>query len=43
MRECKEEAGIDIELKGVLRVEHSVQGGDEARMRVIFYAEPKNC
>ena len=42
VRECKEEAGIDIELKGVLRVEHSV-GYDDARMRVIFYAEPKNC
>lgn len=40
LRECKEEAGIDVELKGVLRVEHSLAGGDVARMRVIFYAEP---
>lgn len=39
-RECKEEAGIDIDLKGVLRVEHSVYGPNHARIRVIFYAEP---
>lgn len=40
-RECKEEAGIDITLKGVLRVEHS-PSKDSARMRVIFYAELKD-
>ena len=39
LRECREEAGIDVELKGVLRVDHSVKN-DNARMRVIFYAEP---
>ena len=39
MRECREEAGIDVELKGVLRVDHSVKN-ENARMRVIFYAEP---
>ncbi len=38
IRETKEEAGVDIELKGVLRVEHSVYGHQTARMRVIFYA-----
>ena len=38
-REIKEEAGIEVTLKGVLRVEHSALG-DSARMRVIFYAEP---
>jgi 8-oxo-dGTP pyrophosphatase MutT (NUDIX family) len=38
-RECWEEAHVKIELKGVLRVEHNVSGED-ARMRVIFYAEP---
>ena len=41
VRETKEEGGIDIDLKGILRVEHSPVG-DEARMRVIFYAEPKD-
>ena len=39
LRECREEAGIEVDIKGVLRVDHSVQG-DHARMRVIFYAEP---
>ena len=39
MRECLEEAGIQVELKGVLRVDHEAQA-DHARMRVIFYAEP---
>lgn len=38
-RECMEEAGIEINLKGVLRVEHKVTG-DKARMRVVFFAEP---
>ena len=26
VRECKEEAGIDVTLKGVLKVDHSVNG-----------------
>lgn len=37
-RETKEEAGVDIELKGILRVEHSAYGHQTSRMRVIFYA-----
>jgi ADP-ribose pyrophosphatase YjhB (NUDIX family) len=37
-RETMEEAGVEIELKGVLRVEHSLMGKQSARMRVIFYA-----
>lgn len=41
-RECMEEAGVDIELKGVIRVEWNVCYGTEARMRVIFYAHPKD-
>ena len=39
MRECVEEAGIAVELRGVLRVEHS-PSATHARLRVIFYAEP---
>ena len=39
VRECKEEAGIDVELKGILKIDHGVKG-DNGRMRVIFYAEP---
>ena len=41
IRECKEEAGIDVQIKGILKVDHSV-AGNTARMRVIFYAEPTN-
>eukprot|EP00743_Colponemidia_sp_Colp-15_P003619 GILK01003905.1.p1 GENE.GILK01003905.1~~GILK01003905.1.p1 ORF type:complete len:375 (+),score=27.41 GILK01003905.1:93-1127(+) len=41
-RECKEEAGIDVVLKGVLRFEHTPQR-DYNRMRVIFYAEPADA
>jgi len=41
LRETKEEAGIDVELKGILRVEYS-PGRDHARMRVVFYAVPKD-
>jgi 8-oxo-dGTP pyrophosphatase MutT (NUDIX family) len=37
-RETMEEAGVDIVLEGVLRIEHTPVGG--ARMRVIFVARP---
>ena len=39
IRECKEEAGIDVNIMGLLKVDYRVNG-DQARMRVIFYAEP---
>lgn len=38
-RECMEEAGVRIVLRGIIRVEHSTVR-DFARMRVIFFAEP---
>eukprot|EP00127_Corallochytrium_limacisporum_P002638 Clim_evm74s134 gene=Clim_evmTU74s134 len=38
-RETMEEAGIEVRLKGVLRVEHS-PGPDFDRMRMIFLGEP---
>lgn len=38
-RETLEEAGVDIELEGILRVERSVLP-DYARMRVIYLARP---
>lgn len=41
IREAKEEAGIDVEIKGVLRVEASAMAGVQ-RMKFIFYAEPKD-
>jgi len=40
--ESKEEAGININIKGVLAVEHTLQSAIDARMRVIFYAEPSD-
>ncbi|OQR82844.1 hydrolase, NUDIX domain containing protein [Achlya hypogyna] len=43
LRETREEAGIDVELKGILRVEHSPMGVHGDRMRVIFYAEPMDA
>ena len=39
-RECLEEAGVKIELKGILRIDHHLYGASEGKMRVIFYAEP---
>jgi len=39
LRETKEEAGMDVELKGILRVENGMKRHG-ARQRVIFYAEP---
>ncbi|KAL6042772.1 Nudix hydrolase domain-containing protein [Balamuthia mandrillaris] len=39
IRETKEEGGIPVVLKGLLRVEHT-PSGRSSRMRVIFYAEP---
>jgi len=41
IKETQEEAGVDVELKGILRIENTMTatGG---RQRVIFYAEPKD-
>lgn len=41
IRETKEEAGIDIELEGVLRVEQTPRG-DHQRLRVFFLARPRD-
>ncbi|OWZ23695.1 hypothetical protein PHMEG_0001379 [Phytophthora megakarya] len=47
IRETKEEAGIDIRLTGVLKLEYHPKqdrnGSQYVRMRFIFYAEPINC
>ena len=40
-RECQEEAGVKVKLKGVLKVDHSSHQSS-ASMRVIFYAEPES-
>lgn len=41
VRETREEAGIDVALEGVLRVEHTPRP-DHARVRVVFVARPKD-
>jgi len=41
VKETKEEAGIDVELKGILRIENSM-GKLGARQRVIWFGIPKN-
>ena len=37
-----EEAGVPIDLKGILKVDRFLDGADDVKMRVIFYAEPKD-
>lgn len=39
IRETKEESGIDVTLKGILRIENEMRH-DGGRQRVVFYAEP---
>ena len=41
IRECREEAGIDVNLRGILKIDHGFKS-DIALMRVIFYAEPSS-
>lgn len=47
IRETKEEAGIDIRLTGLLKIEYHPKedrnGSQYVRMRFIFYAEPLDC
>ncbi|POM81081.1 hypothetical protein PHPALM_1004 [Phytophthora palmivora] len=47
IRETKEEAGIDIRLTGLLKLEYHPKrdrnGSQYVRMRFIFYAEPVDC
>lgn len=40
VREAREEAGIDVTLEGVLRIEHRPLPGARARVRVFFLARP---
>ncbi|EGZ09416.1 hypothetical protein PHYSODRAFT_523677 [Phytophthora sojae] len=47
IRETKEEAGIDIRLTGLIKLEYHPKqdrnGSQYVRMRFIFYAEPLDC
>ncbi len=40
-RETKEEAGIDVELTGLLRIEHRLQPEGRARLRLFFLARQR--
>ncbi len=46
LRETREEAGIDIELEGVLKIQHTpiqiTSGAGGARIRVFFLARPRD-
>jgi len=42
IRECKEEGGIDIEITGILRFEHTPWPTGGGRQRMIFLARPKD-
>ena len=42
VRETREEAGIDVVLDGVVRVEHSPHVTDGARMRTVFVGHPSD-
>jgi len=39
VRETKEEAGVDVEIKGLLRFEYNIKGNFQ-RLRTVLYAEP---
>jgi phosphatase NudJ len=39
-RKALQEAGMKVDLRGILRIEHSVYGPTHARMRVVFFAVP---
>lgn len=41
-RETMEEAGCEIVLKGILRIEYSPFADGGARQRIIFFAHPKH-
>ena len=34
----RQDGGINVNLKGILRLEHTLVANDQARFRVIFYA-----
>lgn len=42
VRECKEEGGIDVELKGILKIIYDTQGKhlNYLKMKFVFYGEP---
>jgi len=43
IRECKEESGLDVTLKGIIKLNYDFSYGNFARIKLIFYAEPIDC
>lgn len=43
IRECKEEAGIDIQLKGLIKVMYDLKEQKYLKMKFILYGEPIDC
>lgn len=41
-RQTLDEAGVNIEVKGILRFEHKISGHQMIRIRIIFYAEAES-
>ena len=41
-RECMEEAGVKIVLKGILKIDHILHSQNGVKMRVIYFAEPQD-
>ena len=42
IRETREEAGMEIKLMGILKIDHELMNSSSAKMRVIFFAVPKD-
>ena len=40
IRKAKDEAGIDIILKGILNISHQIQGDDNTKLNIVYFAEP---
>ena len=40
LRACASEGGVDVILKGIIKIDHTLHGTDQGKMRVIFLAEP---
>ena len=41
-RECLEEAGVKINLMGIIKIDHYLFDKDGAKMRVVYFAEPQD-
>ena len=42
VRACTTEGGVEVILKGIIKIDHTLHGANQGKMRVIFFAEPSN-